>query len=247
MPSRMPSSKPSPTKMEPILKLQGVNLQFGGNNVLTNITLEILPHEMVSLIGLNGSGKTSLLKIMLGVYKPTSGQIINRAKRIGYVPQKFEFDRTNPFSVKELLRTYNRVSETVIRKKLQEVDAEDLIDKPFGALSGGQMQRVLIANALLNNPELLLLDEPTSGLDVAGEKDFYCLIEQIHKKYRIAIVIVSHDVHMVFNQAQKILCVDHGVVCHGHPEEMKKNKEFVRLFGPHLIPFKHHNHNADHS
>lgn len=243
----MPSSKRLINSMKPILKLQGLSLQFGGNNILNNIALEILPHEMVSLIGLNGSGKTSLLKIMLGIYKPSSGLVINRAKRIGYVPQKFEFDRTTPFSVKELLSTYNHVPESVIRKKLQEVDAGALINKSFGALSGGQMQRVLIANALLNNPELLLLDEPTSGLDVAGEKDFYCLIKQIHQKYKIAIVIVSHDVHMVFDQAQKILCVDHGIVCHGHPDEMKKSKEFTRIFGPHLIPFKHHKHDADHS
>ena len=243
----MPLSKHSSTRVEPILKLQGVNLQFAGSSILSNITLEILPSEMVSLIGLNGSGKTTLLKIMLGIYKPTSGLIVNRVRRIGYVPQKFEFDRTTPFSVKELLRVYNKASDSVIQKKLQEVDAEALMNRSFGSLSGGQMQRVLIANALLNNPELLLLDEPTSGLDVVGEKDFYCLIEQIHKKYGIAIVIVSHDVHMVFNQAQKILCVDHGVVCHGHPEEIKKSKEFARLFGPHLIPFKHHNHDADHS
>jgi len=243
----MPSLKHSPSKAEPVLKLQGVSLQLRNNNILSNITLEILPHEMVSLIGLNGSGKTTLLKIMLGIYKPTSGLVINRARRIGYVPQKFEFDRNAPFSVRELLLTYNRVSESEILNKLKEVDAEELVAKPFAALSGGQMQRVLIANALLNSPELLLLDEPTSGLDVAGEKDFYCLIEAIHKKYKIAIVIVSHDVHMVFNRAQKILCVDHGVVCHGHPEEMKESKELARLFGPQFMPFKHHRHDADHS
>lgn len=233
--------------MKPILQLQEVNLQFSGHSILKNITLEILPNEMVSLIGLNGSGKTTLLKLMMGIYKPTSGRVINRAKRIGYVPQKFEFDRTIPFSVKELLKTYNHASESAIRKKLQEVDAEMLINKPIGSLSGGEMQRVLIANALLSKPDLLLLDEPTSGLDVAGEKDFYCLIDEIYKKYKIAIVMVSHDVYMVFNHAQKIFCVDHHLVCHGHPEEIKKSKEFARLFGPHLIPFKHHMKDGSHS
>ena len=233
--------------MKAILQLQEVNLQFSGHSILTNITLEILPNEMVSLIGLNGSGKTTLLKLMMGIYKPTSGRVINRAKRIGYVPQNFEFDRTIPFSVKELLKTYNQVPESVIRKKLQEVDAEMLIKNPIGSLSGGEMQRVLIANALLSKPDLLLLDEPTSGLDVAGEKDFYCLIDEIYKKYKIAIVIVSHDVYMVFNHAQKVFCVDHHLVCHGHPEEIKKSKEFARIFGPHLIPFKHHMKDANHS
>ena len=226
--------------MKPLIEIHNVSLRFGDYNVLRNISLDIMPHEMVSLIGLNGSGKTTLLKLMLGVFKPDIGQVIRRARRVGYVPQKFEFDRSIPFSVSEILKVYNRVSDTEVEKKLKEVSAEMLIKKSIGNLSGGEMQRVLIANALLSRPDLLLLDEPTSGLDVAGEKDFYCMIEEIHEKYKIAIVMVSHDVHMVFNHAQKILCVDHGLVCHGHPEEVKKHKEFERIFGPHLIPFKHH-------
>lgn len=233
--------------MKPLITLRDINLTLSGQSILSDISLDILPGEMVSLIGLNGAGKTTLLKLMLGIHEPTSGTVTRNVKRVGYVPQKFEFDRTIPFSVLELLKTYSSASEKAIKEKLKEVGALDLIDKNIGKLSGGQMQRVLIANALLGKPQLLLLDEPTSGLDMMGEKDFYCTMEELHKKYKLAIVIVSHDIHLVLKHAKKIFCVDHCLVCHGHPEEIKKNKEFVKLFGPHFIPFKHHDHDGDHS
>jgi zinc transport system ATP-binding protein len=233
--------------MKPIVELKNVGLTLGGNSILNDISLEILPNEIISLIGLNGAGKSTLLKMILGIHKPTRGQRINRARRTGYVPQNFEFDRSIPLSVRELLKTYSNAPEAKIHEKLNEVGAGPLIHQKIGSLSGGQMQRILIANALLMEPELLLLDEPTSGLDVSGEKDFYCMIDDIHRHYPMAIVIVSHDIHVVFNHAKKIFCVDHCLVCHGHPDEVKQTEAFGRLFGPHLVPFKHHISDGDHS
>ncbi len=233
--------------MKPIVELKDVHLTLSGYRVLHDITLDIQSNEIVSLIGLNGSGKTTLLKLILGIHKPTKGKVINRAKKTGYVPQRFDFDRTIPFSVLELLRTYSGRSEDDIMKKLEETESMHLVNKPVGGLSGGEMQRVLIANALLAQPDLLLLDEPTSGLDVAGEKDFFCMIEDIHKKYKMSVIIVSHDIHLIFNHAKKVFCIDHCLVCHGHPSEVKKSDAFSKLFGPHLVPFKHHKKNGEHS
>lgn len=230
-----------------IVSFENVDLEFGQNKVLKDISLELEKGEIISLIGLNGAGKSSILKLMLGAYQPTRGIIVNRAKRVAYVPQKFEFDRSIPLTVRELLMSFSHASESRIKTSLGQVGALDLIDHQVGRLSGGQVQRVLIANALLQKPDLLLLDEATSGLDVEGEKDFYCLVEEIHKKHPMAIVMVSHDIHLVFSRAEKVFCVDHSLVCHGHPDELKKSEKFLKLFGSHLVPFKHHSkHNGSH-
>jgi zinc transport system ATP-binding protein len=199
---------------------------------------------MVSIIGLNGSGKTTLLKSILGIYKPRTGKIIVNAAKIGYVPQNLFFDKTIPLSVFELLKVYTKKSEKAIKEKLHEVDAENLINKKIGQLSGGQLQRVLIANSLLMQPDLLLLDEPTASIDIVGEKTIYDLIKKIYNYYKITIVMVSHDIHMVFDQASKILCLNRKLYCSGTPKEISKNKEFKKIFGHNLVPYTH-THNAD--
>jgi len=231
---------------KPLIELENVSLTLSGQSIVKDISLTIMPNEIVSLIGLNGAGKSTILKLILGIHKPTDGKVTRHTKRIGYVPQKFEFDRTIPLSVHELLKIYSQASDAKIEVKLKELSIHHLKARNIGALSGGEMQRVLIVNALLMEPDLILLDEPTSGLDVVGEKDFYCSIEEIQKKYKLTVVIVSHDIHLVFKHAKTIFCVDHCLVCHGHPEQVKKSDAFKKLFGPHLVPFKHHE-NEPHS
>lgn len=230
--------------MKPLIELKNIGLTLERTAILKKVNLKIHKGEILSVIGLNGSGKTTLLKLILGLYSPTNGTIKNRAKSIGYVPQRFDFDRSIPISVQELLTLYSGKEPTQIDEKLKEVGAQSLKSKKIGQLSGGQLQRVLIANALLKEPDLLLMDEPTSGLDIEGEKDFYCLMEAIHKKYQMAIAMVSHDMHLVFNKADKVLCIDHCLCCHGTPHEVQKNASFKKLFGPHLMPLKSHSHHS---
>lgn len=210
-----------------------------GQKILDNISLELFEHEIVSLIGLNGSGKTSLLRLIIGMYKPEQGAVELFTKKIGYVPQRLDFDRSMPLSVADLLSIYSNQSLKLINKTLKDVQAEHLAENKIGILSGGELQRVLIANALLQKPELLLLDEATSGIDLAGEKSFYELIEEIYLKYGMAIVIVSHDIHTVFSKSSRVYCLDGKICCHGSPEDISKHPEFTKLFGRYVAPYQH--------
>ncbi len=226
-----------------IIKIQNLSLEISGFKILENINLEINEGEINTIIGLNGSGKTTLLKTILGVYKPSSGSIEINTKKIAYVPQKLHFDKTIPISVYELLQIYSGKNQIDILAKLKEVKADKLTNKKVGVLSGGELQRVLIANALLLEPKLLLLDEATAGIDIVGEKDFYDLIEKIHTEYKITIIMVSHDIHTVFAASDKIFCINKHICCSGKPAEVSQDTQFKKLFGHNLAPFSHkHDH-----
>lgn len=227
---------------KPLVEFRSVSIALSGQYVLENVSLEIFANEIVTVIGLNGAGKTTLLQAMLGMYQPSHGEVILRTKRMGYVPQKLQFDRTIPFSVLELLRMYSGKSADVVSRKSQEIQAEKLLEKKVGELSGGELQRVLLVNALLLDPELLLLDEATSGIDARGEHQFYKLIQGLHQTYRMAIVMVSHDIHTVFAQADRVFCLNRTICCHGAPQDVSANPEFVKLFGSYLAPYKHDSH-----
>lgn len=231
------------SRAKSLLVFKNVSVDVGGKRLLSNLNFELNSKEIVSLIGLNGTGKTSFLRTIIGFYKPSEGEIIINTDRVGYVPQKLDFDKTIPFSVEELLKTYSGLSREKIFKKLKEVGAEDLIDKMIGNLSGGQLQRVLIANALLKEPELLLLDEATTGVDVMGEKNFYELIEKIFKKYEMSIIMVSHDIHTVFSRSSKVVCISEGMkCCDGTPHDVSNHPAFKEIFGDYLSPYHHHHH-----
>ncbi|MEI6221720.1 MAG: metal ABC transporter ATP-binding protein [bacterium] len=225
-----------------IILANNISVTLGTRSVLENISFSIFPGEVVSLIGLNGAGKSTLLKTILGIYPLSNGTLDLHTKKIGYVPQKLEFDRSIPLTVEEFLTIYSRKDTQEIAEKLQEVQAKKLLRKQLGALSGGELQRILIVNALLRDPELLLLDEATAGVDVTGEQLFYSLIADIHKRYGTTIVLVSHDIHLVFAQSTKVLCLDKHLCCQGSPQEVSEHPEFTKLFGSYLAPYKHVHH-----
>lgn len=229
-----------------LVQLKKVNLTLSGVPILENINLDIHEGETVAIIGMNGSGKTSLLRVILGLYKPTKGSIKVNTKKIGYVPQKLEFDRTIPLRVDEFLKTFSPVSEEEIMKELESFNAAHLIPKQLKHLSGGELQKVLIVNALLKKPDLLLLDEATAGIDIHGEEIFYKTITDISKKYNITIVLVSHDIHHVYSQASKVVCLHKHICCVGAPKDVVTDKVFKEQFGPYLKMYeheKHHEHN----
>ncbi|QQR83254.1 metal ABC transporter ATP-binding protein [Candidatus Peregrinibacteria bacterium] len=218
-----------------LVEFHNVSLTNGGRTIVHNVNFSIAEGERIAIIGLNGSGKTTLLRLMLGIIKPTEGVIHRHLKKMGYVPQHFEFDRTIPLTVWELLKHFSDQPKSEVEKKLKEVGALHLIHQSIGGLSGGEMQRVLIANALLQHSELLVLDEATSALDVSGEKDFYCLLEDLRKAYNLAVVMVTHDLHLLEHHADRVFCMDQALCECGTPTEIENSKTFERLFGAHIL------------
>jgi len=225
----------------PLVEVDNVSVIFGKSVAVENVNINIYRGDILAIIGLNGAGKTTLLKAILGIYKPAAGSISVHTKRIGYVPQVLNFDRTIPLTVRELLQTYRNGTKKVkdIEEKLGLTGALHLIDKKVGDLSGGELQRVMLANALLSEPELLLLDEPTTGIDVIGEKSFFDIIKGLHDQYEMAIVLVSHDIHMVYRHATQIVCINRKVMCQGPPHEVAGNGSIATLFGGYLAPYEH--------
>lgn len=227
--------------MTKILEVKNLVVEFSkGAKVLNNVSFEIERGSIVSLIGLNGTGKTTLLKAIVGMIKPSSGEIIKHTERIFYVPQKSDLNTSFPLTVREFCELFG---EKGYRVYLEQTGVGGFLKRKIGSLSGGEYQRVLIAVALSRKPDLLLLDEITAGIDVAGEESFYELVLEISKKYGIAIVLVSHNIHLVIKNADKVLCLAGHICCTGRPSEMKENKVFQSIFGKYLQPYIHrHDH-----
>src|SRR5689334_20422047 len=219
------------------IEVSDLRLTLAGVPILQGVNLKVPAGRLVALIGPNGAGKTTLLRCMLGLQRGYSGQVklfgekqIQRAlPRVGYVPQRLNLERTFVLSVREFLclrlpqtRSWfwrsHRTNDVALRASLADIGVESLLDRPLANLSGGELQRVLIAYSLLTNPDLLLLDEPTAGVDLPGEQTFYDLIGEIHKKRGITVVLVSHDLSMVYRHADWIYALNGVVCCEGPPE-----------------------------
>jgi len=222
----------------PIISLRNVSVSYGNEQVLRAITLDIQEGDLVAVIGPNGSGKSTLIKAMMGLV-PYAGAITvcgtspaRAAGNIGYVPQRFTFDKTFPLTVRELL-TYSQQKKdaALVRMLLKDVEMEQFQEKLLGELSGGQLQRVLIARSLLDNPRVLFLDEPTTGVDSEGEKDFYEIIKHLHQDHHVTILMVSHEINVVYTYATQIICLNRDLLCFGTPKEAVTRDILKRLYG----------------
>lgn len=237
----------------PIIAARDLSVHLGGRRVLHDVNVEIARGEIVTIVGPNGSGKSSLLRALIGALPTSSGQV-ERAPglRIGYVPQKLVIDAGMPITVRRFLDLAHRVDETEAATALKRAGAPDLSDRQMADLSGGQFQRVLLARALLERPQLLLLDEATQGLDQPGSAGFYRLIEELRRELGCAIVMVSHDLHVVMAASDRVLCLNGHICCEGTPEIVASAPEYRALFGSGtkgaLALYRHeHMHSHDHT
>lgn len=219
-----------------LIEARNVSVRFGGYTALNGVNAEIRQGEALTLIGPNGAGKTTMVKVMLGLIEPSEGEVRRRPDlRIGYMPQRLEIDATLPLTVHRFLAfaepRRGPEAQERIRATLEEVGADHLLDNPLQQVSGGELQRVLLARALLRNPDLLVLDEPVRGVDVGGQADLYRLIGRIRDLHGCGILMVSHDLHLVMAATDTVLCLNQSVQCAGHPEAVTQDPHYEALFG----------------
>jgi zinc transport system ATP-binding protein len=238
-------------KNNKIIEIRHLSVRYEGELVLNDLNFSVQKGEIVAIVGPNGSGKTTLIRAILRLV-PYEGEILVRGKRmrdmdprrasVGYVPQRFDFDRSIPITVGEFLElAYPKLNPRKIKQVLLEVDLKDFENRLIGSLSGGQLQRILIARALVNDPSILLLDEATSGVDTAGEKGFYDIISHLLKVHRTTVLLVSHEINMVYRFADHILCVNRDLICYGKPKEAITKEVLEKLYGKDM-KFKEHGH-----
>jgi zinc transport system ATP-binding protein len=226
-----PGDVAAPAK--PLIAARALSVRRDGKPVLSGVDLAIAPGEIVTIVGPNGSGKTTLLKALLGALQPASGRVERRAGlRLGYVPQKLVLDASLPMSVDRFMALPRRSPPADVAWALAEVGAQGLERRSLSSLSGGQMQRVLLARALLGRPHILLLDEPTQGLDQMGSAAFYRLVERVRTDTGCAVLMVSHELHVVMSASDRVICLNGHVCCHGTPEVVAQAEEYRALFGP---------------
>ena len=216
---------------KPLLSVEKVQLEIDGQTILHSISFHILPKEIITVIGPNGAGKSSLVKIIAGLLQPSSGKIAIKPNiRLGYVPQKLHLDNSLPLKVSRFLSLAN-VTKDARNQALTTLGIQHLSSKQMHNLSGGELQRVLLARAIARKPDLLLLDEPLQGVDVNGQIELYRLIAQLRDQLNCAILMVSHDLHLVMAQTDTVLCLNQHICCHGRPENVSQHPEYLKLFG----------------
>ena len=227
------SARPVAGEAAPLVSAESVSLVLGGNLVLDAVSLTVAPGEIVTLIGPNGAGKSSLARVLLGLVEPSKGRVTRQAGlSVGYVPQRFAVPETIPLTVRRLLTLTRKAREADMARVLEETGISHLAATPVTTLSGGEQQRALIARALLRDPDFLVLDEPVQGVDFIGEAQLYALISAIRKRRGCGILMVSHDLHVVMAESDRVVCLNGHVCCEGGPETVKGHPEFARLFGP---------------
>lgn len=224
---------------------RGLGVFRAGRWIVRDIDIEIATGEIVTLIGPNGGGKSTTAKALLGLIAPDAGEVTRAdGLKVGYVPQRFQIDVTLPLDVKRLMTLTQKHAPETIRAALERVNAGHLLGRAIQHLSGGELQRVLLARAIAGTPDLLILDEPVQGVDYAGEIALYELIGTIRDELGCGILLISHDLHIVMAATDRVVCIEGHVCCSGAPRHVMGDASFQRLFGQRgaqsLAIYRHH-------
>ncbi len=223
----------TPGDSETLVAAERIEARYGATLALSHVDLTVSAGEIVTLIGPNGTGKSTLVRIILGLMAPSAGRVWRRAAlRIGYLPQRVAIDPVLPLTVRRFLGLARPgVAAAQLRAALDDVAAAELIGHSVHALSGGEFQRVLLARALLRAPQLLVLDEPAQGVDFGGQIALYDLIGQLRRRHGVGVLMVSHDLHVVMAATDRVVCLNRHVCCSGAPEAVSRNPAYTELFG----------------
>ena len=240
---------PHPFDADALISARGLWLTLGGRTIIESVDLDIARGEIVTLIGPNGAGKTTLVRLLLSLQVPDQGGV-HRAPgtTIGYAPQRFDLDRSMPMTAARFVSLGAPGRASGVDRVLAEVGAARVRDQQLADLSGGELQRVVLARALLREPDLLVLDEPVRGVDYVGEAELYALIGRLRDTHRLGVLLVSHDLHVVMAASDRVICLNRHVCCHGVPDAVAQHPEYTRLFGAEAArAFAIYSHHHDHA
>ncbi len=233
-----------------LVKLENAGVYRSSKWLVRGISLEINQGQIVTLIGPNGSGKTTTAKMILNILNTDEGLVTGNANKMAYVPQKINIDWTMPLRVIDFMKITSSLNNTQITESLVMTGVDKLLYNQIHSLSGGEFQRVLIARAIAKKPDLLVLDEPVQGVDFNGEIALYNLIKEISVNLKCGILLISHDMHFVMSTTDHVICLNGHICCSGSPSNVVKNPEYIKLFGEHnseTLSYYQHQHDHSHN
>ena len=230
----------------PLIALHNIQVRIDERDILKNVDFELHAREIVTLIGPNGAGKSTLIKVLLGIVKPNAGKLVNARKlTFSYVPQQFNPSHSLPLRVKDLL-ALEKCPDAIKAEIIRDTGIAKLQDSKVQQLSGGERQRVLLARALLRQPDVLVLDEPMQGLDIQSEAELYDYVRNLPSKYGCAVLMVSHDLQWVMQGTHRVVCLNKHICCSGLPENVQQHPEYQAIFGTNRVFYQHHHEHCAH-
>ncbi|UAT42954.1 metal ABC transporter ATP-binding protein [Anaplasmataceae bacterium AB001_6] len=221
-------------------KILDIDSVYFGNDILIDINMCIYENEILTIAGPNGSGKTSLLKIIAKINKPKKGRIIqyNNKLKIAYMPQQIMFNKMMPLTLREFINIGN-IKNNFDDHLLDKLSIKHILEKQITEISGGEKQKAILARCIKKNPDLMLLDEPVNSMDIETKSKFYDILNFIKKEKKYAIVMASHDLHTVMQNTDRVICLNNKICCSGKPEEINKDKNFINLFKNNISLYQH--------
>ena len=239
--------------MTSLIEATALSYRIDGKLILDNINLSLARNEVLTIIGPNGAGKSTLLRQLIKLEKPSSGTVVHATDlSFGYMPQKLHLNELMPLTVKSFLQLGKKqlprsLSQKTKAKLMRELNIDNLLSSSMHKLSGGERQRVMLARAVLQAPDVLVLDEPAQGVDISGQNRLYELISQVRDTHPCAVLMVSHDLHLVMANTDRVICLNQHICCEGLPDAVSSNDQFTNLFDEHqLAAMRLYTHHHDH-